>query len=259
MAFKFFSKGENCTVNQKKERYILAVGELLLSGGKLPAYSLDILCVLTFILLSYFGAKKGGIQCVLGFVSTLTALILAFVFADEVASFLNQVFDFSDFLSEKMETVLSKIKGFDVDISAVGMEKALGAVNLPSFIKEFLVDQFGNETLAEGTTLATVAGSSIAGIIVKLCAGVLVFAGVKIFLSMLGKILTGITRKIAVASAINTMLGALFGAFKAFVIVCGVLAIASLIPSEKVVAFFNDSLFVCYLYHDNPLMKLILA
>ena len=233
--------------------------EILSGGGFHPPYILDILCVLTFLFLSLAGAKKGGIKCVLGFISTLAALVCALVFAKEVAAFLNDTFSVSDALGGRIEKLLLKIKGFNVDLSAVGMEKALQEVRLPSFIKDLLIEQFGDETLAEGTTLAAKAGGAIAGLIVKLCAGILIFIGVKILLSLLAKILTGVTEKIAVASAINTLLGALLGVFKAFVIVCGILAIVSVIPSESLVASFNETYLVRYLYNDNPLMKLIAA
>ncbi|MBQ8885609.1 MAG: CvpA family protein [Clostridia bacterium] len=229
----------------------------LLLGGFRVAFILDIVCVLIFFIFALLSARKGGINCLFGFAATLVSLILAFSLASKGAALLNVLFDFTDFLSGKLEGVLLKIKGFNVDISESGVEQALAGVSLPSFIKDFLVDELANKAVPAGTTLASQAGGAIAKFVASLLGWVVVFFLSKLFITLLGKLLTKIVRSITVASAINTLLGVTFGLFKAFVIVCGVLAVFSLIPSEGVHNFFNSTFIVKYLYNDNPLMRLI--
>ncbi len=237
--------------------HFLFMQNSLLSGGFKTAYIADITVVLAFLILALTGARKGAIRSIIGLVSTLTALVLAFVFADRLA----ELFDGSltKWLGGKLEKTFLKINGFDLDVSAAGLEESLSSVSLPAFIKEFIVDKFGNETLAYGTTLAFLAGAAAAGLIVKIFSWFIVFIGVKIALALLSRLLTKITEKITFLNAVNVFLGAFFGIFKAFILICGVLAVLSLIPADGITAFFNESFFVKYLYHENPLMKLLLS
>ena len=228
----------------------------LLAGGFKTAYVADIVVVFAFLFLALVGARKGAIRSIIGLVSTLTALILAFVFVDKLAA----VFDGSltKWLGGKLENTFLKINGFDLDVSAAGLEESLSRVSLPSFIKDFIVDKFGNETLEYGTTLALLAGAATAGLIVKIFSWFLLFLGVKIALALLSRLLTKIAEKISFINAVNVFLGAFFGIFKAFILVCGTLAVLSLIPADGITAFFDESFFVKFLYHENPLMKLLL-
>lgn len=229
----------------------------LLSGGFKMAYVVDIVCVLLFFILAISSAKKGGIACLFGFASTIVALILAFSLASKSAGLLNDLFGLKDFLGGKIEKSLLKIKGFSVDISESGLEGALAGVSLPNFIKDFLVKELANSTVAAGTTLAREAGGAIARFVTVLIGWLVVFLLAKLLLALIGKLLTKIVRSLAIASALNTLLGVAFGLFKAFVIVCGVLAVLSVIPSAGISGFLSETFVVKYLYNDNPLMKLI--
>lgn len=229
----------------------------LLSGGFKVSYIADIVVVALFFILALIGARKGAIRSIIGFVSTIAALVVAFVFVEKLAAALDG--SLSAWLGGKIEKAFAKINGFDLDISAAGLENSLSAVSLPSFLKDFIVDTFGNETLPLGTTLAMVAGSAVARLIVKILSWFILFFGVKILLALLSKLLSGIAERIPVVNTVNIFLGAFVGIFKAFVIVCGSLAVLSLLPSESVCRFFDECFFVGYLFHNNPLMKMLVA
>ncbi len=229
----------------------------LLSGGFQAAYIADIVVVAAFFIFALTGARKGAIRSIIGLVSTLTALILAFAFSDELAHALDG--SLTEWIAGKLEKTFLKINGFDLDISAAGLKEGLSSVALPSFVEEFILDKFGNKDLAAGTTLAVVAGKATAGLLVKILSWFILFLGVKIALALLSRLLSGIAARVSVLNAVNIFLGAFVGIFKAFVLVCGVLAVLSLMPSAGVTEFFDASFFVRYLYNDNPLMKLLLG
>lgn len=229
----------------------------LCSGGFKPAYILDVVLVALFFVLSFVGARRGGISSVIGLVSTLLAVVLAFVFVDKVAGLFEG--SLTEWVGGKLEKTLLKIKGFDIDLSVSGMEEALKGVSLPSFVKEFLVEEFADKSLEAGTTLAEKAGVAMAGFLVKIISWILIFLSVKLVLAILAKILTKICAHVTFANAVNVLLGACVGILKAFVFSCGALALLSLIPSQAMTNFFNQTYIVKYLYHDNPLVKLIIG
>lgn len=222
------------------------------------AYVADIVCALILIISAFIGAKKGFVKCFFGFVSTLVALLLAFLLASTVTGWLSSVFGADGSLTGKLEDVFLKWKGFDADISAQGIEAALESVNLPGFIKDAIADKIGEiSNVAPGTTLAAVAAPVASRFIGLLICGIVIFIVAKILLFLLEKILTKIVNSWSVASALNGVLGFAVGFLKAAIFVCAILAVLSLIPSEGLVTFFDQTLFLKYLYNDNPLTKLL--
>ena len=59
------------------------------------------------------------------------------------------------------------------------------------------------------------------------------------------------------AAALNGILGFVVGALKALIVICAVLALLSLIPSDGLVSFFDKTIVLKYLFNENPLTKLL--
>lgn len=230
--------------------------ENALSEGFKSAYVVDIIAVALLFGFCLQGARRGAIRMLVGFVSTAAAIVLAFLFAGKCAEYLESWFSLGSAIGRGIEGALLKIKGFDVDLSEAGMSAALEGVNLPSFIKDALLDRFADSSLPKGTTLAQKAGVVMGGYVMRVISWVVVFLLVKFVLSILSKLLSGIAERVTLLSAVNSLLGGCIGVLKAFVVVCGVLAIASLLPIEALNGFLNDTFFIQYLYNDNPLMRL---
>ena len=210
------------------------------------AYALDIACVLIFVVWALIGAKKGFVKCFFGLVSTLIALVLAITLASTVSGWLDSAFGMTEFFSGKFENTFLKINGFDADISSVGIASALENVRLPGFIKDLILKNLGEvNNLPAGTTLA----SQVAPVVI--------FIVSRLLLLIVEKILSSVVRSWSVAAALNGILGFAVGAVKALIVVCAVLAILSLIPSEGIVSFFDKTVVLKYLFNNNPLTKLL--
>ena len=83
------------------------------------------------------------------------------------------------------------------------------------------------------------------------------FIVAKLLLFIVEKILTKIVNSWSVAAALNGLLGFAVGFLKSAILVCAVLAVLALIPSEGMVSFFDETLFLKFIYNDNPLTKLL--
>ena len=231
-------------------------GNALLAVVLKSAYALDLGVVLVFLIFALVGAKKGAIRAIIGLLATGGSLVVAFIYADEFAAVLDG--SLTKWVAHLLENAFVKLKGFDLDVSAAGLKESLSQVSLPSFVKDFIVEKFGNEELEVGTTLAMLAGEAVAGLVVKVAAWFILFLGAKLVLAIVASILSCIADRIVFVNALNVFIGAFIGIFKAFVLVCVALAIVSIIPSSGITNFCDQTLFVKFLYHDNPLMKLLL-
>ena len=218
------------------------------------AYALDIACALILIIWAFIGAKKGFVKCFFGLVSTLIALVLAIT----LSGWLDSAFGMTGFFSGKFENTFLKINGFDADISSVGIASALENVNLPGFLKDLILKNLGEvNNLPAGTTLASQVAPVASQFVGLLISGLVIFIVARLLLLIVEKILSSIVRSWSVAAALNGILGFVVGALKALIVICAVLALLSLIPSDGLVSFFDKTIVLKYLFNENPLTKLL--
>ena len=130
---------------------------------------------------------------------------------------------------------------------------ALEAKNIPGFLVRLIVNTFGDSTLPAGTTIATVAGGSVARLATMLIVFALLYALVWFVFFLLRKILNALAEKITLVHRVNFILGGVAGFVEGILIVYGVLALISLIPSEGMMTYFNNSILVGFLYNNNLL------
>ena len=217
------------------------------------AYALDIACALILIIWAFIGAKKGFVKCFFGLVSTLIALVLAITLASTVSGWLDSAFGMTGFFSGKFENTFLKINGFDV-----GIASALENVNLPGFLKDLILKNLGEvNNLPAGTTLASQVAPVASQFVGLLISGLVIFIVARLLLLIVEKILSSIVRSWSVAAALNGILGFVVGALKALIVICAVLALLSLIPSDGLVSFFDKTIVLKYLFNENPLTKLL--
>lgn len=224
----------------------------LLNANWVP-YAIDAAVVVLIVLFAVSSAKKGFVECFFGFVSTIVAVIAAFTFMKSLLSWTDGLFGLQNFIQEAVIGGLSKVTGFDIDVSAAGIEAALADKNLPSFLINIVVDSVGNQEVPIGTTLAMIVGASIAELTATLVAWLVVFILVKIALRIVRGILTSIVESLPIVGSLNHLLGFVVGGIKGLLIVCGVIAVLALIPAEGLNTFFNQTTIVRFLYNDNPL------
>ncbi len=216
-------------------------------------YLVDIIVVLILVGFTLVCARRGFIDCFFEFVSTIAAFLFALLLTKVIVSATGGLFGLQDVMAKSLEGSFLKIKGFDTELSEVGMEAALEAKNIPGFLVRLIVKTFGDSTLPAGTTIATVAGGSLARLATMLIVFALLYALVWFVFFLLRKILNALAEKITLVHRVNSILGGVAGFIEGILIVYGVLALISLIPSDGMMTYFNNSIVVGFLYNNNLL------
>ena len=216
-------------------------------------YLVDIIVVLILAGFTLVCARRGFIDCFFEFVSTIAAFLFALLLPKAVVSATGGLFGLQDVMAKSLESSFLKIKGFDTELSAAGMEAALEAKNIPGFLVRLIVNTFGDSTLPVGTTIATVAGGSVARLATMLIVFALLYALIWFVFFLLRKILNALAEKITLVHRVNSILGGVAGFVEGLLILYGVLALISLIPSEGMMTYFNNSILVGFLYNNNLL------
>ena len=215
-------------------------------------YAVDILAVVVLFVFAVAAAKRGFVACFFGLISTLVAILVAFLFMKSLVNWTNGIFGLQTVVENASASGLSKITGFDIDISSQGLETALSG-KLPQFLINIVVENVGKSEVPAGTTVAMVVGETIGRLAVSLIAWLALFLVVKLLLRLLERVLSSVIEKIPLVGTLNNLLGFAVGALQGLFVVCGVIAILALIPSESFAAFFNQTVFVKALYNQNPI------
>ena len=220
-------------------------------------YIVDIVVVAILIVFTILAARKGFINCMLGFIVTSIAILVAVIFADNLVEASGGIFGLEKGMSNWLVEVLSKNELFNRDVSAPGLTKSLQDANVPGFIADAIVKEFGNSSLPEGTTLASLVGPKVSSFICLLMCGALLFLFVKLLGFFVGKILKKKVQSISLMGKLNVLFGALIGFIEGFLIVCSILSILSIFVTSGVTAFFDQTLFVGKWFHNNPLGQIL--
>lgn len=218
---------------------------------------LDIAFFVAIIVFSFLGAKEGLIKTFFGFVSTVLAVILAFALASLVLEWTNGLFGLQGLIEKGVGDALCKVEVLSMDISKGGIENALADVSLPAFLKEAVVEIIANESVPEGTKLGMIVGDALGRFITILLCGGIVFLIIKLLMMLFSGIFSAIVNAWDVTRALNILFGALIGLIKGLLIISLILAVVSLIPSQELTQFFDQTFILRELFHDNPLNKLL--
>ena len=221
--------------------------------GAWQHYTLDALVVLACLLFAIKDCKKGFVNCLFGVISSLLAIGLAMLLMNVVLDWTNGLFGLEGALERGCTNAFAKIKGFDIDVSNQGIETALTDKNIPKFLIKMVVEEFGDATIAAGTTIAMLVGQSLGGLITGLICWTVLFLIVKGLLFIVRRVITGVLEQIPIVGKLNHGLGFVVGAVKAVLIFSAIIAIFSIIPSEGMSNFFNECIFVRWMYNRNPL------
>lgn len=219
------------------------------------AFILDIVVLIALFVVAVLGARKGGVKTILGFLSTVVSILIAWLLLDRVVGWLNAATGVEGWLAGGLEKAFLKLKNFDFPLSEDGIRKT----SFPEFIQDMLIKELGATEYPAGTTVATVAAAFVATWLVKIVVALLLFGIARLLLWLVCLIFSGIIEKIRVLSALNRIVGALIWLAEGLVILCAVLALVSLLPLPYVADFCNSTILVKFLYNDNPLLKLVLA
>jgi uncharacterized membrane protein required for colicin V production len=213
-------------------------------------YALDGVVLLLILIFAAKAAKNGFVKCFFKFISTIIAIIVAFLFMNAVIEWTNGLFGLQDIIKEGCINGLSNIVGFDADVSATGIEEALKG-KIPDFLIPMIVDSVANKDIPAGTTVAMIAGDALGGVASGFIAWLAVFIVAKIILSLLEKIFSSLVDAIPLVGALNALLGFAVGAVEGLIVVSGIIAVLAFLPFEGLIAFFDECIIVGWLYHNN--------
>ena len=226
---------------------------LLQLNANVGNYVIDILVIVVILGVAVISAKRGFIDCLFGFISTIVAIVLAFVLMKPFVSWTGGIFGLEGALEKGCTDVFAKVKMFTIDISNQGISEALAGKNLPAFLIDAIVKSVGNESIPAGTTIAMLAGEALGGFITGLISWVIVFLIAKLLLMLLRGTLGAVIENLPIVSGVNHILGFLVGIVKGLMIVSGIIAVISILPIPSATQFFSDCFFVGWLYNHNPL------
>lgn len=230
---------------------------LSLCAAKWNSYLLDGVVVLFVLGFTFISARKGFIECFFGFVSSIAAVLIAFLFAKMFVNATNGLFGLQGLLEDKLSVAFSKISGFNEDVSGLGTQEALSGGKLPAVLTKLVLSVFGKGEFPVGSTLGGILGVSVAKLAITLFCGSLLFIAVKCLFFLVKKTLTAIVSKITMLGSLDTTLGAAVGLIESLLIVCFILSVLTVIPSQMVTEYLENSLFVGALFDYNPLVHIL--
>lgn len=228
-----------------------------LCAGGIGAYMVDIVVAALITVFIIICAKKGFVNCIIGFISTVLCLFLAVSLAKVAVSVTGGLFGLQESLQTSLIDAFSSIKGFDIDVSGHNIEELLASQDLSAVIATLVLKNYAGVDIAVGTTLAMMVGTTVAELTATLIAGVALFVIFNLLMLLLRKVINAITKKLKLLNAINRILGALVGLIEAVLIVSLVISILAMIPSAGMQEFFNSSLILTFLYNNNPLVAML--
>ena len=229
-----------------------------LLATKASNWILDVIVILFALIMLISCAKRGFIDCFVGAVSTIVALIVAISFAKIFVSMTDGLFGLADIIQGKLEESFAKVEGFTADVSSSDVGQALKEQNVSAILAGLVMKLIGKQDSIEaGTTLAMLLGKATSGLAVNLISGVILFILTKIVIWFLGGILNMLAENIHLVNGVNILLGAIVGILESLLIVCAILAVLAIFPNEKIAAFLSETLFVGSLYVNNPLVSIL--
>ncbi len=233
----------------------------LLNAAGPGGYVLDVVILIGLFIFVFICAKRGFINVFFSFVSSIVALFGAIALAGVFVSITGGLFGLEGSLTESFTQTISKIDGFNVNISGNITENTLNELlstgKIPAIIATLVAKKYVGVDIPAGTTLGMLVGETFAGLLCSLISGVVLFIILKILLKLIKKIFNKITEKIGLLGKLNRILGMLVGFIEGILIISIGMSVLALIPSEAITNFFNSSLILRLLYNHNPIVMML--
>lgn len=218
-------------------------------------YLVDII-VLAFIVLSViFCAKKGFVNCLFGFISSIGSIIIAFCFASLLVSLTGGLFGLQASLQSTLTESFSQLNGFNVPVDpSVDLGELLATQDMSQILVNLVVQNWTGVEIPAGYTLGMMAGETVAEFATVLIAGLILYVVARIVFFVLKKFFNFVMG-IGLLDTLNKFLGAVVGLVQSVLIVSILVAVLALFPS--MMGFLNSSIILTTLYNNNPLMWLL--
>ena len=216
-------------------------------------YVVDAVALLVILVFAAKASRKGFVDCLFGLISTVGAFVITLLFTKSFLSLTGGLFGLQGVFAGSFEKTFSEVVGFNIDVSAQGIENALADKNLPAFLLDMIMENFQGSDIPYGTTLAMLVGGELGKLAATLLAGVALFFIAKLVLRVLKNVISGLVQSIPIVGTVDSALGFVVGILHGVLIVSLAIAVLALIPSESVSAFFSEGILVNFLFHNNPI------
>ncbi len=241
---------------------------------------LDIAVVAIFVIFGIIGLKKGLLKSVLSIFSWGLCILIAFLTAKYVATWINGLYNFSGLIGNKISKSLVNMNAyFALPINTfAGKEALIEAIpsNTNKLLTQLIKSVFSSNKvdMTSTNTIGNVVGSSLGHICFVVITGILVFIVLKIAVALLSKLFKNIEQT-KVLGGLNKVLGLVLGLLKATLIVGAinvVLVAITLAPGvnkvitpliqdntyvEKVVYNTTDKLFGKYIVEGDTVQNFV--
>lgn len=219
-------------------------------------YIADIVFLVGLAIWAIIDGRKGFITCFFSFVSAIACAIGVLFLSAPLLKMTGGLFGIEAWMQGGIGDWLSTIKPFDLDISTDGWSATLDTMALPAFLKSAVLEEINAVVgdIPSGTRLGQYVGTAIGSFLATALCGIIMFIAIKLLMLLLRGVLNKVAESSAFISKINVLGGIAAGTFKAFSVVCILLAVLSLIPAEWLINFFNNTLILKGIYNNNPLL-----
>ena len=225
----------------------------LCSAGIGP-YLVDIVIAAIIVLFVFLSARKGFITCFFGFISSIVVLFIAVSLAKVTADITGGLFGLRDTLQVSLTESFSKLNGFDVVIDPnADLGELLAKEDMSAILVNLIAKNY--DVIPVGSTLAILAGETVASLAVTLIVGVILFIGLKLLFKLLKGTFNFIAEKISLLNMLNRLLGATVGLIEIILLISVFVAVLSLFPD--LMPFLNGSVILTALYNSNPMMWML--
>jgi uncharacterized membrane protein required for colicin V production len=229
---------------------------------------MDVLIVGSVIALVFFGWKSGFLLKVIKLASSLFGLIASILLARPFSTVLDKWFGEGILL--KIETfLLDRIANGDAQATEENIRAALADMALPNFIVDWIIDSVNTQDTIQSFVNAV--APLLKSLILLLIAFVVLFFG-SMLVFLLLKILAKMITSLPVIKQIDKVLGAIFGLFKAAILIYVVLFLLGLLITVPAINDFIGSFLTVdmqletdsfrlskWLYDNNILKYLVFA
>lgn len=186
---------------------------------------MDIIIVAIIVILTIIGWKSGFLLKVIKLASSLFGLIASILLARPFSTVLDKWF--GEGIALKIEEfLLERISNGDAQATEENIRIALADMALPEFIMDWIIDKVNTQETI--TAFVDTLTPLLKSLILLLIAFVVLFFG-SMLVFMLLKVLAKMITSIPVIKQVDKVLGALFGLFKAAVLIYVVLFLIGLL------------------------------
>ena len=221
---------------------------------------------LIFLVMMYYGYKRGLIRIALSLASYVAAILIAVALAGPVSKVLTDKTPLYDTIEENISLYMKEYIGDQVDIK-IGkvdedeLKKVLKDVPLPESVTKSLVKNVDKKEIKDlgAKNIGEYVSKELTKTIINAISYVIVFIVASIILNIV-IVAFDVFAKLPVINEANKLAGDAIGFVLGLVVVwllgLAVTALAGTEPGQQVMRQISDSSVLSWIYENNPLMKI---